>query len=245
MGGFQAWACVCHCERSEAIQPCVKALLRHFARRNDGKTNRDRDRRRQARRRASRRRRCSATAGRSSPTSTMPRTRCPAARPRSSPTSPIPIARRSSSPPPATAAGRSAGQQCGALRVGRVRRIQRRRIRRAHGGQCPGARAPDRALRARARNRMRCAGRQPARFQAGRAQSRLSELHLVEAGAGRPHRACGAGARAARHPGQRDCPGTDAALERSERGEFRRDACQQPAWTRGRAGTTWSRRSAT
>ena len=35
--------------------------------------------------------------------------------------------------------------------MGRFRRVQRRRVRRAHGGQCPGARAADRALRARAR----------------------------------------------------------------------------------------------
>ena len=42
---------------------------------------------------------------------------------------------------------RLAGQQRRALRLGRLRRVQRRRVRRAHGGQRPRAGAADRALR--------------------------------------------------------------------------------------------------
>ena len=41
-----------------------------------------------------------------------------------------------------------------------------------------------------------------------------------------------------------DRPGADAALERAERGEFRRDACRQSARPRGRAAATSSTRSA-
>ena len=77
------------------------------------------------------------------------------------------------------------------------------RVRRAHGGQCARAGAADRTLSRAAHDGRRRAGRQFARFQARRAQSRLSELHTVQAGAGRADRACRAGACAARDPGER------------------------------------------
>ena len=43
-------------------------------------------------------------------------------------------------------AGQAAGQQCGAFCLGRIWRVQRRRIRRAHGGQRPRTRATDRRV---------------------------------------------------------------------------------------------------
>ena len=143
--------CVCHCDCGEAIR-CVNGLHRHLLR-NDGTANRHRHRRRQARRRAILPRRCSATAGRvvahvHHADDEVPEGAIKVVADLADPD----CAETSSSRRP-TAAGRSAGQQCRALRVGRFWRVQRRRVRRAHGGQRARARASDRALRARARER--------------------------------------------------------------------------------------------
>ena len=197
-----------------------------------------RHRRRQARRRARSRPRCSPTAGASSRMSITTMDEVPDGAVKVvADLEDRRLRRRDLRGSGGSAAGAAAGQQCGALRLGRIRRVRCRAS--SPRTWRSTSRAPALLIERFARAsgpRRRFAGRQSARFEACRAQPRLSQLHAVEAGARRLDGACRACACAARNSRQRHRAGADAAVERPERGEFRSDACEQPAAARGRAG---------
>ena len=123
-----------------------------------------------------------------------------------------------------------AGQQRRALRMGRLRRVQRRRVRCAHGGQRARAGTADRALRRAItrRRRMRSIVNLLDAKLAAPNPDYLSYTLSKQALAGFTELAARALAPRG-HPGQRHRAGADAAIERPERGEFRGDAREQSA----------------
>ena len=208
---------------------CFAASRSRQDRCNDGQTNRHRDRRRKTRRRGDRRGRCSPTAGTCvahvhHATDDVPDGAIKAVADLAEPDCADVIFAAAAGMPP----GAVAGQQCRAFRLGRLRGVRARRVRRAHGGQRAGAGAADRTLRARRTTKRRdalvvnlldskLAAPNPDYLSYTLSKQALAGVHR----AWRRVRLRGAGIRV-----NGDRAGADASVERAERGEFRRDARQ-------------------